>query len=183
MYLSVDIDFWNKLPLSDAYNALRLIKESGKLRSIVDNHKRLIPSVNKSGQSTVINIDTHSDIKSLNDIAFTRDVHPEHVINCGDWVNFIRKELRKEYIWMYPASHGVRCDCNGDVYKYPETSGWDSVTKKSVKLFPVELIDEATDIGIAVSYYYLSDKLYDNVRQLFKDVFCRAVRRVEKTAW
>jgi len=183
MYLSVDIDFWNCLPLKDAIETLKRIQKSGKLRTIVDNHKSLITSINKARQSTVVNVDTHSDIKSEDDITILKDVNPKHVINCGDWANFIRRELRKHYIWMYPENHGVRCDTHGNVYKYPETSGWDLVQKKPVKRFPQELIDEATDIGIAVSYYYLSDVLYQDVRNVLKEVFGKAVRETSKDCW
>jgi len=171
MYLSIDIDFWNCLGVDNLIETLELVRDSGKLRQVCDNHRCLLKSVNKSGCTTLINVDTHSDIVSDSDLEYLR--HSKYpILNCGTWVNHVNKCLRSEFVWFYPKDYGLRCETEGNPFAEPEKIGWKTVQETPVSLFPIDLIADATDIGIAVSYYWLERELTkEKVQWVFKKVF------------
>lgn len=174
LYLSVDLDFWNFLSAKSMIKVLEQIRDSGKLRIIVDNHKNLLPSIDKSRCTTIVNVDTHSDIFSQEDMEDYEKNYSDHLINCGNWANHVSEEIREHYIWMYPACHGHRCDYNGNgrLFYEPYSIGWEKLDKKSIRKFPNTLIEEANDIGISISYYWLRKNLnVDLVMELIYDVF------------
>ena len=189
MYLSIDIDFWNCLPVTSLVRVLKLVRDSGKLRAMVDNHKNLIPSVNSSGCSHLVNVDTHSDIMSIEDLKGYKD-DPKHKLNCGNWANHIKKSLRDTFVWVAPRAHSIRCDgyyhggYGPDIFAKPKEAGWRDIEEKVVKDFPISLIKKASDIGISVSYYYLeSDLDKETVQQIFRDVFGKVVPHTSKDVW
>lgn len=178
MYLSIDIDFWNRIGVVDMDEALCAVRDSGKLRQTCDNHKRLLKSINASGQTTVVNVDTHSDIVTPKDVEFWRDTNWK--LTCGNWANYVRKDLRGRFVWVYPTHHGRRCDHRGSrtqsPFQRPDLIGWGSVEKTPVEKFPMHLIDEATDIGISISYYYLRHFMSKAiVQERFHYIFGRAL--------
>lgn len=183
MYLSVDIDFWNHIGVEDLSRTLRLIKNSNKVVKICDNHKGLVRSVNQSGQTELVNVDTHSDLMTLRDIDFWKE--KGYKMNCGNWVNFVKKSLRSSYLWVHPEKYGIRCDCRNfrcDPFKKPQSVGWGDVKKESHIKFHTELIEQASHIGIAVSYYHLEEQLdKEIVKNIFKNVFGKIPRHTEKT--
>ena len=76
VYLSIDLDYWWEEP--DTYEADkffdRVFKVAAKKKlkiPLVGSHEKLLPYINRSGCSTICNVDYHSDIVADNDESAT----------------------------------------------------------------------------------------------------------------
>ena len=164
-YLSIDLDFWNRRPLSECEKILTKVQSiadrKGIKIKIVEEHHDLIDDINKTNCQRVINIDYHSDIANLN----VPDGYKLE-LNCGTWANFLKGHENKEYIWVHPA--GMRlCDgyCHYPVtnrynpFLHPEIAKWKSCTRIAAtqRDFPWDLLYGVDGIGFCTSYDYLRD--------------------------
>ena len=162
-YLSIDLDFWNHRSLTELEKVLLRVKEVVEKRelpfAIVDQHHRLVRHIDRCECERVINMDYHSDIVNKpfpceNEMSF----------NCGSWANFVRKKLRKEYVWLYPKNTKMKwAYCHWPQhYRFspfhdPSQAGWESVRKEAVPVrsFPWDIFYGLSGIGLAMSYEYL----------------------------
>jgi hypothetical protein len=186
MYLSIDIDFWNKIGTADLMFVLQEVKESKKLVQVCDNHKHLLKSVGSSGCDEIVNVDTHSDIMTADDVVACEA--RGHKVNCGNWLNHVKWQQRGTIKWVSPKDHWSRCDGRmaGGVspFKKPESIGWTDISQEEVKAFPLDLIEKATVIGISVSYYYLNHHLKKGIVQaIFKEYLGKVPPQREFSNW
>ena len=188
MYLSIDLDYWNHQGgIKSLKRVISAVKDSGKLRQICDNHKYLLKSIKASGQDHIINIDTHSDIVDLSSLEYWKkewDGKKSRGLNCGTWANFIPRKLRNVYEWYYPDGFGLRCDWKKDekdsIFNFPYLIGFNFMNMKKQSRFPMHLIDDASDIGISISYYYLDELLsVEKVQSVLKHIFGRKIPQRE----
>lgn len=106
IYLSVDLDYWRYHSGSKSLNSflIRLLrmKRRGLPFKIVETHEKLVPHINKSGLSHIINVDYHSDIVDGVDYPGNR-----LTLNEGTWANFINKRLQEKgcFEWRFPHNN------------------------------------------------------------------------------
>ena len=153
VYLSIDLDYWWEEP--DTYEADkffdRVFKVAAKKKlkiPLVGSHEKLLPYINRSGCSTICNVDYHSDIVADNDANLQLD--------CGTWGNFVKHKQDKKFIWICPDisicgyygygyCHWIEKD---DPFK-PDRTKYQSVTKCD-KLSRIKW-NEVEAIGVCAS--------------------------------
>jgi len=199
IYLSVDLDFWERdccsSPTTElgveraCYNFLVAMRDSGKMVAMVDEHHRLLPSINRSRRGIIVNVDQHSDIAEndedycFQDGAFVpiseyprganeiKAARPQ--LNCGTWANHVKR--RDHFIWVCPTRHHVGCHDLVSPFENPKVAAWKKATCCKVANPSLELIDLATHIGLSMSYEYVGgDSLLPFI---VKKVFGRRPRR------
>lgn len=133
-YLSVDLDFWNNLKPKQLEADLRRIISHAQKENIpinaVMNHQQMLPLVNNSGATRLLNIDTHSDLASFDVQSF----------NCGTWVSYVKWRKRGAYAWYHRLSVS-----SGECSAYPifnqigvnhKYVDWKFVFRQRVKRLP-----------------------------------------------
>ena len=108
LFLSVDIDFWagriNEALLAERY----LDKVAAQCRTFniplnaVTNHQQMLPLVDASNATTLVNIDTHSDLAG-------DDVDE---LNTGTWVSYVKWRRNGHYHWIQGRDIAWG-ECNG----------------------------------------------------------------------
>jgi hypothetical protein len=192
-YLSVDIDFWCEHNSGDIKRFMKKILMMGKPVNLVVEHDELIPYVNKSEATRLINVDYHSDIADLS----AEEIKTKSHLNNGTWVNYVKKDLRKNFIWIYPYKKcytssatwgrgGGRCDSDKNPFgkNCMQTSGWESVRRRMNPLLAFEEEQSLVSIGIAISPDYSSfgdiKDSFDMIYAFGDEALKRSARKFEK---
>jgi hypothetical protein len=96
LYLSIDIDYWNNRIQGARTATLYLDRVASLCRSqnvqlnAVMNHHQMLPLVDSSGATTLINIDLHSDLADSDVCEF----------NCGTWISYVSLRQSGHYHWI-----------------------------------------------------------------------------------
>ncbi len=163
-FVSIDIDFWNPLnhtslrPYLDQLAALCRGRHYIPIRAVT-NHQQMLPLVNESGATRLVNLDTHSDLT---------DPHGTEELSCGTWVAFVKQRRQAEYHWIHasPVSDG---ECNGDwpIFRprgvNHDLTDWGLVTHEKVRRAPnlETLLCDASMVCVCSSPSYAYDGLLD----------------------
>lgn len=185
-YLSLDLDFWNKIKDIEKVKAFLIkvkeLQDRGIPVLVVDSHEELTKVVNKLAIEHLINVDYHSDIW---DRWNPRHNEYHNCYNCGTWINFIKKENRLIYTWMHPHSKGHEnlgyCSHQHNPF-YDEGlvySGW-RITEMLGSRTPERFVrwENVISVGIAFSYDWIWDKGWrDKVYDLTKEMIGEKPKR------
>jgi hypothetical protein len=157
-YLSVDIDFWFN-PIEAREQLILLMRHLGKRPiTAVMNHQQMLPAVNNSGATTLINIDEHSDICE-------RDVD---CLNCGTWVSYVKWRQYGEYIWIRPDA-GFQNACSADPYIWNKDTDWKSALSYHIprrKLNIVSYLHNCVGVGLCMSPAYTTTDMTEVFREI-----------------
>lgn len=104
-YLSIDLDYWDCIAWNSkkSYNLInreKLFNKINKLNipiNVVWDHHNLLPLINKSNCTNIINVDFHSDLpaKGYNKLTNVR-------LNEGTFFLFVKFKKNKKYKWIMP---------------------------------------------------------------------------------
>jgi hypothetical protein len=95
-YLSIDIDFWYHRPKGAVTAALyldevaQLCQDQSIILRAVMNHHQMLPLVDSSGATTLVNLDLHSDLADSDVGDF----------NCGTWASYCKARKHGHYHWI-----------------------------------------------------------------------------------
>lgn len=134
-FVSLDLDFWNPLNHSSLRPYLDQLVDLCHGRHFipiraVTNHQQMLPLVNASQATRLVNLDTHSDLAS----------DPEE-LNCGTWCSYVAQRRDAQYHWIH-ASAAWEGECNGDDPIFHRTgvnhelTDWGLVTHQKVRRAP-----------------------------------------------
>ena len=144
-YLSVDLDYWIlDIDQESSIAFFQNIFEREIPFKIVKEHQELLPFVDESGCTKLINVDWHSD---LADTPFTE-------LNEGTWVNAVTWRTEGSYQWVHPSSVGWSslsgsCFAEVDPFAFEEVTEWSSL-KKTSQLESIDW-DSIKEVGISFS--------------------------------
>lgn len=185
-YLSVDIDFWNGRSTSTAENDIMHLVSLARKKHIpvvaVMNHQQLLPYVNQSGATELVNLDTHSDLCALEDT---------DEFNCGTWVSYVRWRQTGVYRWLHMGrvSDG-ECSWLRPIFfaggkTQTNLTDWKRVTRRMIKCMPnrSDLLKECVGIGIVLSPFYSDPELEDVFRKVIKTFDIPYKRGVRGEDW
>lgn len=131
-YLSIDLDFWSSEFYHTDSSIRKFFKRLPKVSTVlVREHHELLPHINKTRLSRLINVDYHSDLAGFRN---KRRKLPE--LNEGTWVDHVRWRNGSEFVWHCPnfktcyVDGWGRCDsqCGDSVLETPKQHGWGSAT-------------------------------------------------------
>ncbi len=164
-FVSIDVDFWNPLnhtslrPYLDQLVALCRGRHFIPIRAVT-NHQQMLPLVNESGATKLVNLDTHSDLS---------DPHVTDEFNCGTWCSFVANRRESHYHWIH-ADSVQKGECNGDLEPIFRPRGvnhdltdWGHVTHERVRRAPNldTLLCDASIVCVCSSPSYSYDGLLD----------------------
>lgn len=171
-FLSVDLDYWNEVKnnFSRMVKYLKSIRTSGIPIVLVKDHEQMLPFVDQSKATSLINLDYHSD---LADIFVDNDETPvlgkTEDFNCGTWVNWVKLRKVSHFLWIHPHKScyvnsfcswdrkGVgRCDVNKNPFTKEFNTGWKEAKHKTGTPPKINRIPNLTMIGICISPDYIS---------------------------
>lgn len=134
-FVSLDCDFFNPLnhsslrPYLDQLVALCRGRHFIPIRAVT-NHQQMLPLLNASGATKLVNMDTHSDLAD----------EPME-LNCGTWVSFFKGRRDSHYHWIH--ADGIWAgECNGDdpIFRRRgvnhDMTDWGLVTHQKVRRAP-----------------------------------------------
>lgn len=187
IYLSIDLDFWDRRDLFSYRNYSHLRKflkmaigATSNIR-VVDSHETLLKHVNqmgKEGCDTLINVDFHADLYDR-----YNPKHPEqrNTFNCGTWINYVNFRRQGLYQWYFPYlyeeadkygyCHEEIDDPKANPFKNIRVSGWGRTEHES-NLHPEKKIDwlSVKAVGISFSYDWLalgkSDRIVEEAEKV-----------------
>ena len=172
-HLSIDLDYWssNRCRIRPR-TFFRKLATLGLSYRLYMYHQDVVPQVNTSGCSRLINMDYHSDFCDGSPSVSRINVRP-----CeGDWVDWINWRKNGEFVWAPPnysrcvEGGSGRCDAFGHKnWPYLEKNEWAKVrvTKK-----PEDVVSwkDIVDISIVVSpgYVDFTDLIRDGIPDMLK---------------
>lgn len=162
-FVSIDIDFWNPLnhtslrPYLDQLTALCRGRYCIPL-SAVTNHQQMLPLVNASGATRLVNLDTHSDLADPTAAE----------LSCGTWVGYCKARQVGHYHWIHADTH-EKGECNGEwpIFRPRgvdhDLTDWELVTHERVRRAPAldKLLNGAVAVCVCSSPSYSYDGLLD----------------------
>ena len=172
IYLSIDIDYWKTGAAPERF--LEKVIRLRKPIKVTKDHHELLGHMNSFSYDCLINIDWHSDL--VENIPYLPH------LNLGTWGNFIRKENRNHFIWIYPAASCVEGRdnwsstgyCNAEAKYNPflvrntkKVCGWERVSKRRRFITEGEM-REVVGVGICYSPDYGSQYIRERVKSFLK---------------
>ncbi len=162
-FVSIDIDFWNPLnhtslrPYLDQLVTLCRGRHFIPIRAVT-NHQQMLPLVNESGATKLVNLDTHSDLADTT----------ANELSCGTWVSFCKLRHTSHYHWIHADTH-YKGECNGEwpIFKArgldEDLTDWDLVTHQRVRRAPnlETLLCDAAIVCVCSSPSYSYDGLLE----------------------
>jgi hypothetical protein len=168
-YVSIDFDFWNDNPelayeeVDDLLGEIALPKSS--LVGVM-NHQQMLPYVNKSGASKLINVDYHSDASHIRTLAS---------FNCGTWVSYIDWSDKGTYVWIRPTQYTFPGNCNGTKGRWDIGIGWKKsygVFKKDGKnAFAKIKKSDIIGVGLCLSPAYIESDILESTFRVLLDKY------------
>lgn len=163
-FVSLDIDFFNPLnhsslrPYLDQLVALCRGRHFIPIRAVM-NHQQMLPLLNQSRATKVVNVDTHSD---LSDPTVTEE------LNCGTWLTYYVHRRDSHYHWIHADDTRIG-DCNGDDPIFRSNGAdqcltdWALVTHEKVRRPPNlhTLLCDASMVCVCSSPMYADDELIE----------------------
>ena len=157
-YLSIDIDYWNyalnRTRKAKAYldKIALLSRAKGIPIQAMMNHHQMLPLVNKSGATTLINIDTHSDLAD----------DTVEQLNVGTWVSYVKQRRQSHYHWIHggPLEDG---ECNSEDPIFPrrgkphlDLTDWGTLqrTQLDTPPRPERVMRDVVAVGVVLSPSY-----------------------------
>jgi hypothetical protein len=159
-YLSIDMDYWDTAWIA-LKNLQHLFNEelyglNPEQKIAVMNHQQLLPHVAANEADVLINLDTHSDLASI-------DSSIE--LNCGTWVSYVPWRSTGTYMWYHANDFDVG-NCNW-------SRTWDAKcqwkkTKHVESPEDINLIDTFAEfdiigVGLCLSPDYITDGLLEPI--------------------
>jgi len=169
IFLSVDLDFWNKIanPYHTAGTGLAFLEKCCQIKvpiSLHMEHQDILNHANRYECDRLINVDYHDDLISFKN---KDDLHKYMKRGAEDynWVNFIYWRNKAHYTWIHPMkniNYGI-CDPRADLYNGKiHRHGWQSVSHQrkatSKALFNAIAWDDVVGVGIVVSPSYITNE-------------------------
>lgn len=175
-YLSIDVDYWRDHTAWIAFQDMdRFFQRVINLKVpmlVVEDHHKILKDINRRKFDTLVNMDYHSDLTSYidrdNGVYEYHKTSPDSRVkgnlNCGTWVNFVKRRETSEYLWIYPKdicliSDG-RCEDIDIFWNEPasEFHNWGKITcqKGWSKYIPWGTVKA---VGIALSSPWLYEEL------------------------
>lgn len=190
IYLSVDMDYWAE-PERSRRAGLRTLKKliaSGKPIVVVEDHGNMLDHINRYPSDRLVNVDAHSDFwnyKDFNDRNFSNRSYFNQisncsscVVDCSNWVNGVRWQDGKEYVWLHPHAdpddRSTLGECHGGspdpFYKtYRPKHTWFSTVRRHDR-FRLDNLKNVRAIGIAISAEFLPDEKNEkDIRKIIAD--------------
>lgn len=172
-YLSVDIDYWYQPEI--ARRALTLLMEAVPSRvpvTAVMNHQQMLPEVNASGASRLINIDEHSDLAEAT----------VKKLACGTWISYVKWRKQGTYIWIRPEQ-SYQGSCNGDDraiwnagtdWKYSESK---YISRRNLQI--TKYLQDCVGVGLCMSPAYV----FPDIIVVFREIVDRYGIPYRKGLW
>jgi hypothetical protein len=150
--LSIDLDYFNTLGFVKLDKFFNLVVRAVPRvpTFLVNDHADLVPFFNQyDNYSTLINVDHHSDLMSI------EESKPK-MLTCGNWVGYVPYK-DKHYIWLTPNRHNAIYEkhgcCSDDVDFWEKDArkkyGWKNITVTQ-QIRAIKWTD-VNSIGIALS--------------------------------
>ena len=163
VFLSIDLDYWDCISWDNYTNYKPLIKRNLLFNYLIKNnipvsiyltHDKMLRQINESKCETIINIDFHSDLTS---IEFRGD------LSEGNIFSYVSNRKNKTYIWLMPYYRvGIldgdgRCDnprYEGNVFL---ERNW--VYKKQIKTTNPNILklEKIKEVGVCISPDWIND--------------------------
>ncbi len=118
-YLSIDLDYFNGRDESLVTFFDKVLRQYITPK-IVRYHHELLPHIDASGCTKLINIDFHSDL-----------CESCYELNEGTWVNYVRWRTKGLYEWRYPVKEPDESNyCHALINPFTTESEWKEVKLK-----------------------------------------------------
>jgi len=165
-YLSLDIDFWNRVPAETVVEYLDAVTKYAQDKGIrvrgYMNHHHMLDAVSKCPVKVLVNVDEHSDLSDTDC----------NELNCGTWVGYVPWRKKGTYIWYHSLSANTG-DCTGgagipifgcnEVRLRANLSDWKKIKHQRVinaNFNPVIFMENCIEVGICMSPYYANVYLH-----------------------